>query len=148
MATLAFLENTHMSREPSFSNGREVEVFRRHSPEVLPGVHAALMASALLPETPRYLLYAPIYWLFPRVETLLILQSLALAGGVLPLAAMILRRGGGRTAAIIFSLAWLLSPTLQNMNLENFHPEVLAAPFVRRHDRRRLFRYSSHPVCP
>jgi len=76
------------------------------------------------------LLYAPLYWLIPRVEVLLIMQSFALAAGVIPLAAIILRRGGGRLAALIFSLAWLLSPALQNMNLENFHPEVLAAPFL------------------
>jgi len=76
------------------------------------------------------LLYTPLYWLIPRVETLLVLQSLGLALGALPLAAIIMRRGGGRTAALVFAMAWLLSPALQNMNLENFHPEVLAAPFL------------------
>ena len=76
------------------------------------------------------LLYAPLYWLIPKVETLLVLQSFGLALGALPLAAIILRRGGGRLAATVFAMAWLLSPALQNMNLENFHPEVLAAPFL------------------
>lgn len=76
------------------------------------------------------LVYAPLYKLLPRVETLLILQSFALGLGALPLAAIVLRRGGGRLAAVVFSLAWLLSPALQNMNLENFHPEVLAAPLL------------------
>jgi uncharacterized membrane protein len=76
------------------------------------------------------LLYTPLYWIIPRVEALLVLQSLALAAGALPLAAIILRRGGGGLAAVSFGLAWLLSPALQNMNLENFHPEVLAAPFL------------------
>jgi uncharacterized membrane protein len=76
------------------------------------------------------LLYTPLYWLLPRVETLLILQSFALAMGAMPLAVILLRRGAGSLAAVIFSLAWLLSPALQNMNLENFHPEVLAAPFL------------------
>ena len=76
------------------------------------------------------LLYVPLYWLFPAAETLLVLQSAALALGVLPLAAIIRRRGGGSLAALFFCLAWLLSPALQNMNLENYHPEVLAAPFL------------------
>jgi uncharacterized membrane protein len=75
-------------------------------------------------------LYAPLYWIFPRVETLLALQSFALALGALPLAVIILRRGGGGLAALLFGCAWLLSPALQNMNLENYHPEVLAAPFL------------------
>ena len=61
--------------------------------------------------------YAPVYWLFPRVETLLILQSLALAVGALPLAALVYRCGGSRISAIFFGGAWLLSPALQNMNL-------------------------------
>ena len=76
------------------------------------------------------LLYAPLYWFVPRVETLLVLQSFGLALGALPLAAIVLRRKGGSLAAIVFAMAWLLSPPLQNMNLENFHPEVLAAPFL------------------
>jgi len=76
------------------------------------------------------LLYAPLYRLIPRVETLLALQSLGLALGALPLAALVLRRQGGRLAAVVFAMAWLLSPALQNMNLENFHPEVLAAPLL------------------
>ena len=76
------------------------------------------------------ILYAPLYRLFPGVETLLVLQSSALALAALPLAAIILRRGGGGFAALLFCLAWLLSPALQNMNLENYHPEVLAAPFL------------------
>jgi len=76
------------------------------------------------------LLYSPLYWLVPRVETLLILQSTALALGALPLAAIVMRRGGSNLAVLAFALAWLLSPALQNMNLENYHPEVLAAPFL------------------
>ena len=75
-------------------------------------------------------LYAPLYWIFPRVETLLALQSFALAFGAIPLATLILRRGGGGVAALLFGAAWLFSPALQNMNLENYHPEVLAAPFL------------------
>ncbi len=75
-------------------------------------------------------LYAPLYLLFPKVETLLVLQSFALALGALPLAAIILRRGGGELAALLFGIAWLLSPALQNINLDNYHPEVLAAPFL------------------
>ena len=74
--------------------------------------------------------YAPVYWLFPRVETLLILQSLALAVGALPLAALVYRCGGSRISGIFFGAAWLLSPALQNMNLENFHPEIFAAPLL------------------
>jgi len=74
--------------------------------------------------------YAPIYWLFPRVETLLILQSLALAVGAVPLAAIVYRCSGSRISGVFFSAAWLLSPALQNMNLENFHPEIFAAPLL------------------
>lgn len=75
-------------------------------------------------------LIAPIYRVVPRLETLLAVQSAALALGAFPLAAYAYRRIGSRAAALLLAAAFLLSPALQNMNLENAHPEVLAVPFL------------------
>jgi len=75
-------------------------------------------------------LIAPLYWVAPRIETILVLQSLALAAAAIPLALLAHRRSGSYLLALLLAAAWLLSPALQNMNLENFHPEVLAAPFL------------------
>jgi uncharacterized membrane protein len=76
------------------------------------------------------LLMAPLYWVAPHLGTLLVLQSAALAAGAVPLAVLAHRKTGNRWAAVMLAAAWLLSPALQNMNLENFHPEVVAAPFL------------------
>ncbi len=87
------------------------------------------------------LFMAPLYWLAPHMGTLLGLQSAALAAGAIPLAALTHRRTGNPWAGALMGAAWLLSPALQNMNLENFHPEVVAAPFllwaIERADARR-----------
>ena len=76
------------------------------------------------------LLMAPLYWIAPHLGTLLVVQSAALAAGAVPLAVLAHRKTGNRWAALALAGAWLLSPALQNMNLENFHPEVVAAPFL------------------
>ena len=73
---------------------------------------------------------APFYWVWAKLEVMLVLQSVALAIGVIPLAAYTYRLTRSRWTCVALSVCWLLSPALQNMNLENFHPEVIAAPFL------------------
>ncbi len=73
---------------------------------------------------------APFYWIAPRIETLLAIQTVALAAGAFPLASYAFRKSGSHVAVLSLSAAYLLSPVLQNMNLENAHPEVLAIPFL------------------
>jgi len=73
---------------------------------------------------------APFYWVWDKLEVILVLQSTALAIGVIPLAAYTYRLTRSQWLSMALSLSWLLSPALQNMNLENFHPEVIAAPFL------------------
>lgn len=73
---------------------------------------------------------APFYWIAPRLETILVLQSVAMGLAAAPLAVLAHRRSNSYILALLLALAWLLSPTMQNMNLENFHPEILAAPFL------------------
>lgn len=73
---------------------------------------------------------APLYWIWPSLKIILVLQSVALAIGAVPLAAYTYRLTQSRSLAVVLSICWLLSPALQNMNLENFHPEVIAAPFL------------------
>jgi hypothetical protein len=65
----------------------------------------------------------------PLLQALLVAQSAALAYGVLPLwrlarRAMTLRVG----AATALVAAYVLHPAIQNLNLADFHPEVLAVP--------------------
>jgi hypothetical protein len=65
----------------------------------------------------------------PLVESLLVAQAAAVAYGVVPLWRLARRtmtlRVGAATALVV---AYVLHPAVQNLNLADFHPEVLALP--------------------
>jgi uncharacterized membrane protein len=69
------------------------------------------------------LLAVPLYWLWPRAETLLVLQTFLIAAAAIPI--YLMARRTTRSIAIATALvgAYLLNPALQNGNLEQFHPE-------------------------
>ncbi len=64
----------------------------------------------------------------PRV--LLVLQTLILALGAIPLYALARRRLGGRWAPLAFPFAYLMLPALQAANLFEFHAVTLAPPLL------------------
>lgn len=67
--------------------------------------------------------------IFPTVTTLLVVQSLALASGVVPLwrlARSSARLRVGTTAAVIFAYSFYAA--VHNANLADFHPETIALP--------------------
>ena len=67
--------------------------------------------------------------IFPPAQTLLTIQALALAVGIVPLWKLSRQEanlGVGTSAAIIF--AYGVSAAVHNMNLAGFHPETLAIP--------------------
>lgn len=71
-----------------------------------------------------------VYLFGARPESLLILQTAALALGAVPtylLARDVLRSG---FLGVAFALAYLLIPTLEGMNLYEFHPVALATPLL------------------
>jgi hypothetical protein len=83
----------------------------------------------------------------PIANTLLVVQSLALAYGVLPLwrlaRRVVLLRVGAATALVV---AYGLHPVLQGLNVADFHPEALAVPalaaMVHRGLSGSVFRYA------
>ncbi len=75
---------------------------------------------------PILLLIAPLYRLFPQVETLLILQATVVALGALPLFALARYKLSSDWAALAFALAFLLNPAMQGANWYEFHPVTLA----------------------
>jgi uncharacterized membrane protein len=82
--------------------------------------------------------FSPVFWpiaeltrVFPTTGTLLFVQSACLALGVLPLWRIARRHGGlsvGTTAAVVG--AYALYPALGNVNVADFHPEVVAVPVL------------------
>ncbi len=71
-----------------------------------------------------------VYLAYPHPESLLILQTAALALGAVPtylLARTVLHSTG---LAFVFALAYLLYPTVEALNLYEFHPVSLATPLL------------------
>lgn len=80
---------------------------------------------------PILFLIAPLYLLHASPETLIALQTLALALGALPLFLLGLRRLPALPlVAAVIALAYLLTPELLGAALWDFHPVALATPLL------------------
>jgi uncharacterized membrane protein len=80
---------------------------------------------------PILILIAPLYLLHAGAETLLVLQTVALALGAIPLLALALRRlPAAPLVGVCFVLAYLLAPELLGEALYDFHPVALATPLL------------------
>jgi len=74
--------------------------------------------------------FVPTFWVVPGAPVLLVLQSLILALGALPVFALARRRLGDPRAATVFALLYLASPTLHGINVRDFHASALAIPLL------------------
>ncbi len=79
--------------------------------------------------SPILLALVPLYALWSDPRALLILQTLSLASATLPLYWYV-RAQLGYKLALVISLAYLLSPGLQYVNLYDFHEIALATPLL------------------
>lgn len=77
-----------------------------------------------------YLLIAPSYLFFSSPKTILILQTLVVSLGALPIFLLSRERLNSTFSALCFSCAYLLYPALQYGNLNDFHPDMLATTFL------------------
>lgn len=78
--------------------------------------------------SPILIFLLPIYWVFQATETLLILQSVFIALGALPLY-LIAKEETNENAALVFAGAYFLYPPLHGMNLFDFHVQAFL-PFL------------------
>jgi uncharacterized membrane protein len=77
---------------------------------------------------PVLMLLAPLWWLWPSPSLLLVVQSIAIALGALPVYRLALKHVGSPRAGIGFALAYLLYPPTTWLALNEFHPGALAMP--------------------
>ncbi len=70
-------------------------------------------------------LLAPLYWLWDNPKILLIVQTISLGIGALPVYLIAKQRLSSSIIALLFGFAYLLYPSLQWTNTFDFHPEVL-----------------------
>jgi uncharacterized membrane protein len=75
-------------------------------------------------------LLAPLYKIYPSVYWLLALQAIALSLGVIPTWLLARQAGVKPGQAIAIAVVYLLYPLVFNINLFDFHPEVLALPVL------------------
>jgi uncharacterized membrane protein len=73
---------------------------------------------------------AGLYRIYPSVYWLLVIQAGALALGALPIWLLAHQAGLKPPAAITMSAVYLLQPLVFNVNLFDFHPEVMALPLL------------------
>jgi len=66
----------------------------------------------------------PIVALFPRAETLIVLQAIAVAAAAIPLAALARELGLNAKGANLLAIAYLLSPAAQGLSYDNFSENV------------------------
>ena len=72
---------------------------------------------------------APLYKVFPSVFWLFALQAIALASGAIPVW-LLAKQAGIKPQAIAIAFTYLLYPLVFNINLFDFHPEVMALPVI------------------
>ena len=111
------------------------------------------------------LLLAPLYWIWPDPRFLLIVQSVFLGLGALPVFWLARGRLENELAALVFAAAYLLSPALESANLNEFHPVSLSTTLllfalyflhqtqvgerkhgVRRHEKQNYLRFAVFAV--
>lgn len=79
---------------------------------------------------PILALFAPLWWLWPSPNLLLVTQACAVAAGALPVFWLARKHLRSERAALGFALAYLLTPALEWMTLHEFHPVALATPLL------------------
>jgi len=79
---------------------------------------------------PILVLFAPLWWIWPSPNMLLVVQAVAIALGALPVFWLARKHLGSGRAAVGFALAYLLYPATGWLALNEFHPVALATPLL------------------
>ena len=79
---------------------------------------------------PILVLFAPLWWLWPSPNMLLVAQAIAIALGALPVYWLARKHLASARAGLGFALAYLLYPATGWLTLNEFHPVALATPLL------------------
>jgi uncharacterized membrane protein len=79
---------------------------------------------------PILVAFAPLWWLWPSPDLLLVAQALVVASGALPVFWLARKHLASTRAGLGFVLAYLLYPATGWLTLNEFHPVALATPFL------------------
>jgi uncharacterized membrane protein len=79
---------------------------------------------------PILVAFAPLWWLWPSPELLLVVQAAAIALGALPVFWLARKHLGSERIATLFALVYLLYAPVQWLPLDEFHPVALVCPLL------------------
>ncbi len=79
---------------------------------------------------PILFLITPLYWVYPSPLILVVIQTIIIAIGAIPLYFLTKNVLKNELIALIIPFAYLIHPSTQYMNLFDFHPETLAVSFI------------------
>jgi uncharacterized membrane protein len=79
---------------------------------------------------PILVLFAPLWWVWPSTDLLLLVQAVAVALGALPVFLLARKHLTSARAGVGFALAYLLNPATGWLTLNEFHPVALATPLL------------------
>ena len=79
---------------------------------------------------PILAVFAPLWWIWPSPEMLLVVQAVAVALGALPVFWLARKHLAGDRAGLAFALVYLLYPATEWLTLNEFHPVALACPLL------------------
>ncbi|MEG3976343.1 DUF2079 domain-containing protein [Microcoleus sp. herbarium8] len=93
---------------------------------------SSLMAINILGDHVAFIFYplALLYKIYPDVHWLLFVQAVSLALGAWPCWSLARQAGLNESKAIAIAAVYLLYPAVFNVNLFDFHPEVIAVPAI------------------
>jgi uncharacterized membrane protein len=79
---------------------------------------------------PILVLFAPLWWIWPSPNLLLVVQAITVALGALPVFLLARKHLASARAGLGFALAYLLYPATGWLTLNEFHPVALATPLL------------------
>jgi uncharacterized membrane protein len=74
--------------------------------------------------------FAPLWWVWPSPEMLLVVQAVAVSLGALPVFWLARKHIGTERAGLAFALVYLLYPATEWLTLNEFHSVALACPLL------------------
>jgi uncharacterized membrane protein len=74
--------------------------------------------------------FAPLWWIWPSPELLLLVQAVAVALGALPIFWLGHKHLRSEQAGLAFALVYLLYPATEWLTLNEFHPVALSCPLL------------------
>jgi len=91
-----------------------------------------LMGRNLLGDHASLILFlvVPFYWIVPGSETLIVLQTVVIAAGAVPIYLFARRHLTSSWTAFALAACWFINPSVVFTNFENFHPDAFLGLFI------------------